>query len=291
MEFLTALLLGVVQGVTEFLPVSSTGHLIFLEHLFGFTAPPVLFHVFVHLGSMAAVVLALRKDVLHLTAESGSQLLLLLHNAGAFFRSVKNGTDPDYSKAVRTNYRTLVHMIALASVPTALIGLLFDLCAAPQLSHLTFAGVGFLLTGVILLVTSMLKPRSELPKDIPLSRMLLIGVAQGFSVLPGISRFAVTLCGGVLCGFSKKTAIRVSFLLFVPVSVGSFVYEVIRTALTSGISPMVLGECLAGMVASGLVGFFSVRRLLRIVQTRSLKGFANYSFAAGLVAVIASFLS
>ena len=290
MEFLTALLLGVVQGITEFLPVSSTGHLVFLEQLFGFQTPATLFHAFVHLGSAAAVILAFRKDVIRLLMESGRILDGALKNCGIFFRSVRKGVDPDYTKAVRTNFRRLAQMIAAATVPTALVGVFFSITASGSMSRLVFAGVGFLLTGVILLVSSMLKPKNEMPKDIPMNRMFLIGFAQGFSVFPGISRFAVTMCGGILSGFGKKTALRVSFLLFIPAAIGSFIFEVIRAGAGGQFTPTILMMCLTGMIASAVVGFIFIRQTLRFVQTRSLKGFAYYAFFAGIVAVTAGFL-
>ena len=290
MEYLKAVLLGIVQGLTEFLPVSSTGHLVVLEHIMAFRAPALLFHVFVHTGTMIAVILVMRRDVVRLLLETGRLISEIAGNLKEFLLSVFKGTDPEYKKLVRTNYRRLVIELLAASIPTAGIGFLFMCFGGGLMTNVMIAGIGFLLTGITLLVSSMLKPRSEMPKDVPVSKFLLIGIAQGFSVIPGISRFALTWSGGILSGFSKKTALRISILMLLPVSAGALIAELIHAVQGGGFTVPVLFQCLAGTVAAAVCGVFVMRAFLRLVQTRSFKGFAYYSFAAGIVSVLTGFL-
>ena len=290
MDVLTAIVLGIVQGLTEFFPVSSSGHLVLLERLLGFQTPALLFHAFVHMGSVIAVSVLLRKDVLRLLIETGRILRDLGRNGKEFLRSLFKGTDPDYGKIIRTNYRRLVVMLFLASLPTAVLGFLFAAFAGKFLTNVMYSGIGFFLTGMLLLVCSMLKPGHELPKDVPYSRFLLMGLVQGFSVFPGISRFAVTYFGGILSGFSKKTAIRISFLLMIPASLGAFVFVLIQSISFGLVTPMGIGTCLAGTVAAAITGIFVIRSFLRFVQTRSMRGFAYYCFVIGILSICVAFI-
>ena len=291
MDVLTAILLGAVQGLTEFFPVSSSGHLLLLERLLHFQTPALLFQAFVHMGSAVAVAVLLRKDVCRILVETGRILRDLGRNGKEFLRSLVKGTDPEYGKIIRTNYRRLVVMLCLAFLPTAVLGFLFAAFAGQLLTDVMSAGIGFFLTGMLLLVCSMLKPGHVLPKDVPYLRFILIGTAQGLAVFPGISRFAVTLSGGILSGFSKKTAIRVSFLLMIPASLGAFLFELIKSASEGLVTPGRIGTCLAGTVTAAFVGIFVIKRFLRYVQTRSLKGFAYYCIAAGILSICAAFLA
>ena len=290
MDFLTAFLLGALQGALEFLPVSSTGHLAVLERLIGFDVPFLPFHVFLHVGSAAAVVWIFRRDVIRLLAESGRMLADCLKNIREFLSSLRKGEDPAYIKIVRTNYRKLVIQLLIVSVPTACIGFLLK-GTAKELSHSAmYTGIGLLITGIMLLVASMIRPRNEMPRDIPDWKILMIGIAQGFSVLPGISRFGVTLSGGILCGLSAITAIRISFLMLIPAVSGALAEELMTGIPAGTFDGNTLILCLTGMAASALTGLFVMKRVLRFVRVRGLKGFAGYCFIAGLVFIFLGFL-
>lgn len=290
MDFVTAFVLGVIQGVLEFLPVSSSGHLVILERLLGFNNTPVLpFHIFLHIGSVIAVLYTLRRDEIRLVSETGKMLLDCLRNMKEFLRSLRLGEDPDYVKVVRTNYRKLVVTLLEVSLPTALIGLLLRDAAVAASGSAMYTGIGLLLTGVVLLVASMLRPGNEMPRDIPGWKMLLIGTAQGISVLPGISRLGLTVSGGILCGLSKATAIRISFLMLVPAAVGALAGELF-TGIPSGIlSGDTVLICIIGMAASAAAGIFTMKRAVRFFRVRSMRGFAAYCFCAGTAAVFLGF--
>ena len=289
MDLFIAVLLGIIQGILEFLPVSSCGHLIIFERIAGFGIPPVPFHVCVHIGSAVAVVFTLRKDVLRLVTETGCMFADLFHNIGEYLKSVRRGDDATYIKIVRTNYRKLAVLILAACVPTAVVGFLLERAAESISMSVMYTGIGLFLTGIVLLVSSMLTPKNEMPRDIPVWKMLLIGLIQGISFLPGISRFGVTLAGGIFSGMSIKTSVRVSFLLLVPVSVGALIAELFIPGTTGFHTAGIWPVCLAGCITSAVAGIFMMKRVLRIFMARDLTGFAYYCFLAGLVAILLGF--
>lgn len=289
MDFLTAFLLGALQGVLEFFPVSSTGHLVFVEQITAFEAPRLLFHAFLHIGSVIAVIYVFRRDVFRLVIESGRILADVLRNMKEFIGSLLKGSDPDYIKVIRTNYRKLVVMLTAASIPTFAGGILLRGAAETLSGSVMYTGVGLLMTGIILLVSSMLRPRDEMPKDIPYWKIFVIGAAQGLSVLPGVSRFGVTLSGGILCGLGKMTAVRISFLMLIPVSLGALAEELAVSIPAGVMAGRTAGICLTGMAASAVFGILLMKRLLRFVRVRDLKGFAYYCFCAGAISVMIGF--
>ncbi len=283
MDLITAIVLGVVQGIVEFLPVSSSGHLVVLERLLGFGMPQVAFHAFLHAGSAIAVIYILRRDVLHLVVEAGRMAGDLLRNFGEFLRSLLRGEEPNYVKLVRTNYRKLVVLFFASSVPTAILGFCLERAARALSSSLMYTGIGFLLTGVTLLVTSNLQPKNELPRDIPVWKMVLVGAAQGMAVLPGISRFALTMSGCILAGMSRNSAIRISMLMLLPFSAGALAAELFLPGMQGIGSPGNLPLFVLPAAVAAVTGILFMRPMLRFVQVRKLSGFARYCMAAGLV--------
>ena len=284
MEILIAVILGAVQGFTEFLPVSSCGHLVILERLTGINVPVLTFHVFLHAGTLLAVILAMRSDLARLLKETRTLLSGVSRRTGRMVHP--GGAGAERVRLARTNYQRMALLIIAASVPTALLGfILRPLAEAASISRL-YTGIGFLTTGILLLVTDMVSPGSEVPRDVPLSRGILIGVFQGLSVLPGFSRAAFTISTGIFSGFSKKTAIRFSYLLSVPAVLGALLIEIIFGLSGGTLTAGALLFCLAGMAAAAVTGFFAITRCLRLLRRHRLSSFAYYCFFIGALSVL-----
>ena len=290
MDLLIVIVLGVVQGIIEFFPVSSSGHMVLLERLIGFHVRALPLHLFLHIGTSLAVVFTLRRDVFRLVIECGRMIGDLFGNLKIFAQGVRRGEDPAYTKIVRTNYRKLVMLLLAASLPMAVIGVLLVKTAEVMSQSLMYTGAGFLLTAILLLVSSMIRPGDELPRDIPYWKMCLIGCLQSISVLPGVSRFAVTLSGGILSGMSRQSAVRISLLLLLPASFGSLIAEYTLPVMPGIPVGRALLMCIVGGAAAFAAGMFAIRHVLRFVRVRKLNGFSYYCFAVGIVSVILSFV-
>lgn len=289
MDYIAALLLGIIQGALEFLPVSSSGHLVVLERSLGLdTDGALLFGTFVHMGSALAIVRILRKDMRMLTGETIRMTGDVLGNFGKLISG--RGKDSAYMKVTRTSYRRLSLLLFTAFVPTMVIGALLEGVAREASGSLLFTGTGFLITGLILMVTGRVKERKRTPHEFPLPYMAAIGAAQGVSVLPGISRAGLVWCGGILGGFSKKTALRVSYLLCVETSIAAFIFELMRSAARGSLDAMALETGVIGLVASYISARIFGKRLLRFVSRTRTGVFAIWTLCMGLLALVMNFI-
>lgn len=262
MNLLYAILLGVLQGATEFLPVSSSGHLILAEHFLGFSEGGLAFDVALHLGTLAAILVYFRSDFLLMAAA-------LLPGRG--------------SDAEGALHRRLFFFLALATVPGALFGLVLEKSAetlfrSPILVATTMAGVGLLL-----LWAERAGRRSRDIRSLTLTDALLIGLSQALAVVPGVSRSGITMTTGLFLGLNREAAARFSFLLSAPIIFGAGLHslpKIIRQGTDGGEG----GLYLAGFLAAALSGYAVIAWLLKFVRTRSFDIFAYYRLAlAGLV--------
>lgn len=259
MALLQALLLGAVQGVTEFLPISSDGHLALAEWAMG-VHPSLAFNVLLHAGTLAVVVVALRREVVAMV-RGGLRLL----------RS---------PRAADADARLALHVLA-ASVPTAVIGLALRDVAEAQTSSPRIVAAWLAVTGVLLLAT--IRKGGERPMD--LGRAIAVGVAQGLAVLPGLSRSGATIAVALLCRVESREAARFSFAASIPAIVGALALELPKIRPESvGIVPAVLG-----VVTAAATGAIALRMIFAIVKSGRTWAFALYLFPlAGAVWLAAS---
>ncbi len=278
MTTIQAIILGAIQGLTEFLPISSSGHLVISQRLFGLTEPGIAFDISVHLGTLAAVAIFFRKEILTVNAAAVSGCYGLLTrrvSAGRLFAE-----DPGFRMAV---------LLAAGSIPTAIIGIWLQTYSDRLFSSLTIAGSMLMLTGLILVLTGVLlwltrgleEKRREISK-FTLAIALAIGVVQGLAIIPGISRSGSTIAAGLFFGLNKKLAGTFSFLLSIPAIVGAAGLHLV----TDGLADFHLVPVLIGTTASFVVGYFSLGILMRIVGRGKLYLFAPYCVVAGAVALL-----
>ncbi|MDD3218429.1 MAG: undecaprenyl-diphosphate phosphatase [Lachnospiraceae bacterium] len=289
MTFIEAILMGILQGITEFLPVSSSGHLALFKNIVHIeTNTGILVDVLLHVGSLAAVIAVFRKDIKQLLLEVICIIRDIFANIKIYFQNIKEQNALSYRKIIHNNYRKLVILVIIASIPTAIVGLILRRAVEMTNMSLLGAGTGFLVTAVLLLVVGYVPLGNKIPKTTPYGNAFIVGLAQGFSVLPGISRSGTTIAACLLCGFNRKYAVKYSFIMSIPAIIGAMLVEVgeINKEMftwTQG------GPYLVGMVFAAITGFFAIRLMIRIVERNKLNLFAFYCFFIGVVAIVCNY--
>jgi undecaprenyl-diphosphatase len=268
MTIFEALILGVVQGITEFLPVSSSGHLVLLQKIFGITEPALLFDTMVHVGTLAAVFAVLWKDIWDI---------------------------------LRRIIQPITLFLIIATLPAVIAALIFKDKIEEAFASGSLLGFAFLITSLLLAVSEFFfrkgaanttgkaqNPRTR--ESMTWLDALIIGLLQAVAIIPGISRSGSTLSGALSRKLDRDFAARFSFLLSIPAILGALVLQVkdlAKGAVPSG--AIGAGAITAGAIAAAIVGFFAVRLMLKIVRERSLTGFAIYTAILGALVLIDQF--
>jgi len=270
MEPIQAFVLGIVQGLTEFLPVSSSGHLVLGQQFFGLTEPELLFDISLHIGTLLAVVAVFFKEILAIVSAL-ARLPKLFAEAGGWRPVVAQ------NEQVRTAL-----LIVAGSVPTAVIGLGFHRMADRIFASVPIVGMMLLVTGGLLWATRTRSSGCRTVAGLSVKAALIIGLMQGFAILPGISRSGATISTALFLGMERATAGRFSFLLSLPAIVGALLLEIRSGAASSASAPVLL---LGGAVAA-VTGWVALVLLLRIVKSGHLHRFAPYCWALGAAVLV-----
>jgi undecaprenyl-diphosphatase len=260
MTFLDAAILGIIQGLTEFLPVSSSGHLVIGQAVLGLNMPGISMEIWLHFGTLLAVLIYFRKRIISLIASV---------------------TRPTKEKSHRENRFILVALL-LGSIPAAVVGLALKSFIETAFDSPAFAGGMLIATGLILLLTRWYGGGS---KDIKLSRGFAIGLAQAAAILPGISRSGSTIACGMFLGVKPATAAEFSFLLAIPAVGGAFLLDLISSK--GGLfSDGKLALYLSGTIIAFVFGILSIHYLLKIVKKGRLYFFGFYCLVVGAVSLV-----
>lgn len=260
MTLIESLILGLLQGLTEFLPISSSGHLVIFQALFGLEEPGLTLEVLLHFGTLLSVFWVFGRDFL--------ELLRFPRDAGQ---------------------RRFLLLLVLGVIPTAVLGLLMENYAAGIFKSTLATGVALLVTGGILKLLTVLPAGSKGAAEMQPRDALWIGLIQGFAVIPGISRSGSTITAALWRGLDRVTAVRYSFMLAVPVILGLTLLE-IRNLAAAGIEQAMLINYLAGALVAFLAGVAAIKLFIRLLQQQKFLYFAYYCWAAGTVAIVASLL-
>ena len=272
MEWLESLVLGLVQGITEFLPVSSDGHLLLTQNLFAWLTgitktgkENLFFDVILHLGTTAAILVHYRGEIAH-----GVRGFLGGNDAPAGFRR---------PEIIRVGV-----LAAIATSPLIPLALFFKKMIEKTFEGITFVGFGFLITAAVLLLTAWLKRRdgAKGPMETTWSDALLIGVAQMFAPLPGVSRSGLTIAAALALGLSRTWAVGFSLLIAVPAILGAAVWEM-RHVDPASLSRDRVVQAVAGTILAGVVGYFAIIWLTRIVRSGRIWYFSVYLVVLGIV--------
>ncbi|MBO4888244.1 MAG: undecaprenyl-diphosphate phosphatase [Firmicutes bacterium] len=274
MNFWQAILMGIIQGLTEFLPVSSSGHLVMGKVFFGMNIDTsALFEALLHVGTLGAVFVYFWKDVKMLVIEALKlirDVVLLIFKKKAW---------EDYPQ------RRMVLFILISSIPTAIIGLLVE----KYLEDLFFSsviavGCALIVTGLILFSLKKIPAGKKDLSKMKYKDSIFIGIAQGIATLPGISRSGTTVTAGVFCGLEKDFAFRYSFLVGIPAILGSALLKVLKIS-SSDLSNM--GYYAAGMVVAFALGMVTVHWIGKLLKKDKLHYFGYYCAVVGVAAIIA----
>lgn len=246
-----------VQGLTEFLPISSSGHLVFFQSLFGMEEPRLFFNVMLHFGTLLAVVVYFRTD-----------LRKIFHGIGSMATGKRKNEE-----GIR-----LLFWILVATIPTGLIGLLLKDWFESLFSKPNIVGGMLLVTGLILYLTRWVKREDRHLEKMKWIDAILIGMAQGIAIIPGISRSGSTISTGLYLGLNRELAGRFSFLLSIPAILGATLLEIREFQSISEIS-----TALIGMVTAFGVGMLSLTFLMKIIKTGKISHFSYYCWGMGLL--------
>lgn len=274
LTFLQAVILGLVQGVAEFLPISSSGHLTLLQHFFQMEEPDQLYNVLLHFATLIAVCIVYRHDIAEMIVE-------FFRGIGALFSRRQDSAPPPPA-------RRLVLLIIVATLPLVLVLLIKDKVEALG-SNAVFVSCMLLLTGVVLFTSDRMAKGRKNVKSTTLKDALLIGVAQGIATIPGISRSGSTISTGMALGLDRSFAVRFSFLMSLPAVMGATLLEVLDVA-EAGLDTSLLPMYLTGMLVAGVVGYFSIKLVKLLADKGKFGAFAYYCWAAGAVSLVACLL-
>jgi len=282
--------MGIIQGLTEFLPISSSGHLAIFQNIFNInTDTGLLFDVMLHLGTLFAVILVYKKDIYKLIRETIRMIRDITINLKLWSRNRRTGEAFRYKKIVHNNYSKFVVLIIFSTVPTGIIGFVARDLVAYLGKTLLVPGICLLITGVLLLITDFSKDGQKVPKDVSYSNGFLIGICQGIATLPGLSRSGATIVACLLSGFNRKFAVKYSFIMSIPAILGAALVELPALGSES-ITFKLFGIYLIGTIVASFVGYFCIKGLLNIVKKKKFKYFAYYCFTIGFIAIAANYL-
>ena len=268
MSYIEAIILGIVQGLTEFLPVSSSGHLLMLQHFFGIEADSVLiFTLLLHVGTLISVFFCYWNDIWELIKELGLTIADLVKGRGLRLKE--------------RPVRNLGVMMIIASIPTAIIGILFEDLFENFYTTLLPTGVGLIFTGIILWISERKRKNSITADDMTWKQAVAIGTMQGIAICPGVSRSGSTLFGGLESGLQRDFAVKFAFLISIPSILGSLIFEGGSGAMDSAVGTAI-GPVIAGCIAAALSGVLAIKTMIAVVRKLSLRYFSIYVWIVGV---------
>ena len=272
MNIIQAIIIGVVQGLTEFLPVSSSAHLVFAHNILNVESS-LAFDVFLHLGTLIAVLWYFRYDIIKMLKSWWLSIGDLLQ--GRFMQGFRE--DP---------YKRLAWYVILATIPVGIVGVLFEDAVDSLFAGALYVPAFFLfVTGTILYLSQRMPGGNVNLHNITKKEALFMGLGQACAVLPGLSRSGTTISAGLVAGLDKEFAAKFSFILSIPAIFGAFVFQLkdIGSAMDANFLPILLG-----FVASIIAGYFAIKWMLDLIKNKSLDIFAYYCWIVGIVVFMGS---
>ncbi len=253
MTFLVAIILGLVQGITEFLPISSSGHLVILEHWFGVEVDAVLLNVLLHIATLFAVLWYFRKTIAYL---------------------------------ILNPFCKMNKYLVVATIPAVVFVLLFGKLFDSALSSLVMVGIGFILTGIFLAVSQIISKQIAVPKPLNWGSVLTMGFAQALAIFPGLSRSGTTYAFGVVAGTEKNTALDFSFLMSIPIIVASLVYELAFSGEALTLASTHWLAVVISMVTAFLSALLGLKFMKVLVNKIGFWWFVPYLIIVGILLLV-----
>lgn len=253
MTVLVLILLGLLQGITEFLPISSSGHLVLVEHFFGISCDLVFLNVLLHCATLLAVIIYYRKTIFYLITHPTCRLNKFL---------------------------------LLATLPAVIFVLIFNSFVETTFANLIFVGIGFILSAIFLSLAVFIANKTRNPQPLNYKNVAIMGLSQALAIFPGLSRSGTTLSFGLVAGIERQTALDFSFLMSIPIIFASLIYQL----FTSDFSSSFAGISIFGLILSTITAFLSALLGLiimkKIVKKINLIYFVPYLLAIGILTII-----
>jgi undecaprenyl-diphosphatase len=273
-DILQAAILGIVQGLTEWLPISSSGHLALLQLAMGLKVP-VFFDLILHIGTLVGVFAIYKKDILS-----------ILSTIIAFFGTYlpfKNSFVRKFS--INKCDVKMIRLITIGMIPTGTIGIAFKSFFVYSFQDTVALAAGFMVTGILVLVTKFLKHGDRQPGDVD---ALLIGVGQGLSIFSSISRSGATLSIGMFRKLTIPSLVKYSFLLSIPAILGASIFDVVTSdeETLAQMYSIPIASYIVGISLSAIIGFISIKFLIHVINNESFYLFSFYCFAIGLMSYL-----
>lgn len=262
MTLIESIILGIVQGLTEFLPVSSSAHLLMFPWLMGWSEPPFVFDTSLHIGTLVALFIYFKTDIINLIR--------------GFFKVVRT---KDLNADL--NGKLSIYVL-LGSLPAGLIGVLFEKKIEKYLHSPYVMVVTLIVWGVLLWLIDRMSKKKKALTDITMFDALFIGLSQTLALVPGTSRSGVTMTAALFTNFNRETAARFSFLLSIPITTAAALYK-LKDLFKITMTPEIIINFLSGIAASGIVGYLCIAYLLKFLRTNSFGVFAIYRIIIGIV--------
>ncbi len=263
MPIIHAIILGFIQGLTEFLPISSSGHLVIIPKLLGWEAldPSIekTFDVSLHAGTLIGAVAYLHKDILRIIS--------------SLFNWIKTRQMDIYAK--------LGFLLLLTTIPGALLGATLENFISENLGTPFLVATMLIVFGIALYIADQFKGQKK-DSDFKIVDAIIVGASQALALQPGVSRSGITMTALRSRGFSREASARLSFLMLIPIVAGATLYTSVKTFTGDGIASEMVWPMIAGVTTSAITGFFAVYILLKIVKSKSFTPFVIYRIAAGL---------
>ena len=270
MTYLSSFLLGLVQGLAEFLPISSSGHLSIAQNLLGLnTEIPEFFDVLLHLGTLVAVFVAYWRDICDMVAE-------LIHGVG----DLVHGTTPRQVPPARR----LILLIIVGTLPLFILLPIHKQVQALS-NNMVFIGAALVVTGFLLFACDLVRKGKKTERTATIADVLVVGLGQAIATMPGISRSGMTITTGCFMGFERKFAVRFSFLLSIPAVLGANILS-LKDALDAGIIWAEVPMYVVGVITSAVVGYACIRLLRLVAEKGRFGAFAYYCWAVGLLTLL-----
>ena len=270
MTYLSSFLLGLVQGLAEFLPISSSGHLSIAQNLLGLnTEIPEFFDVLLHLGTLVAVFVAYWRDICDMVAE-------LIHGVG----DLVHGTTPRQVPPARR----LILLIIVGTLPLFILLPIHKQVQALS-NNMVFIGAALVVTGFLLFACDLVRKGKKTERTATIADVLVVGLGQAIATMPGISRSGMTITTGCFMGFERKFAVRFSFLLSIPAVLGANILS-LKDALDTGIIWAEVPMYVVGVITAAVVGYVCIRLLRLVAEKGRFGAFAYYCWAVGLLTLL-----
>ena len=263
MNIYQSILLGIVQGLTEFLPISSSAHLAFAQHYLGIEESDLLFSLMVHFATAIAIFCYYKKDI---------------------YNIFKGLWDSELGTA-RTS-RHLIKVIAITILPTALVAFILQGAVLKIMGDIRIVAILLLLTGLVVFMTDRIREKGIDILQTTIGIALIVGFAQGIAVLPGISRSGITIFAGLVFGLERSWAVKFSFLISLPVIVGMTIVKIIIESGNMLVEPLKLFTYVVGSIFAGVVGYWAIRIVIHLIQKKHFKIFAIYCWTLGFFIIL-----